>query len=178
MSASSLEIIVIGLGDVAQTHLTVLEQIRNVDVVAGVDPAGSSAVTFRGRGIPVYKTVQDAGADHNPDVAVVATPTPTHAAVCSQVTESFPSARLLVEKPAAANLADARHVLGEIGRQQPVEVAYHMSCSPEVTWAMEIARTKADSLGAPVAIEGSSLYQVGLVPAWRVDGGKIVSFTA
>ncbi|MGH3979712.1 MAG: hypothetical protein ACRDRZ_12050 [Pseudonocardiaceae bacterium] len=25
---------------------------------------------------------------------------------------------------------------------------------------------------------GSSLYQVGLVPAWRVDGGKIVSFTA
>ncbi|MGH3907869.1 MAG: Gfo/Idh/MocA family protein [Pseudonocardiaceae bacterium] len=156
MPASSLEIIVVGLGDVAQTHLTVLAQIRNVDVVAGVDPAaGPSTVTFRGRGIPVYRTVLDAGADHNPDVVVVATPTPTHAAVCNQVTESFPSARILVEKPAAANLADARHVLGEISRQQPVEVAYHMSFSPEVSWAVEVARTRADSLGAPIAIEAS-----------------------
>src|SRR5918999_124965 len=92
MSASSLAIIVVGLGEVAQTHLRVLEQIHNVEVVAGVDPAGSSAATFRGRGLPVYRTVQDAGAEHNPDVAVVATPTATHAAVCSQVTESFPSA--------------------------------------------------------------------------------------
>ncbi|MGH4014888.1 MAG: Gfo/Idh/MocA family protein [Pseudonocardiaceae bacterium] len=155
MSASFFEVIVVGLGDVAQTHLTVLEQIRNVDVVAGVDSAGSSAVTFRGHGIPVYSTVLDAGAHHNPDVVVVATPTPTHAAVCNQVAQSFPSARLLVEKPAAANLADARRVLGEIGRQQPVEVAYHMSFSPEVTWAVEVARTRADSLGAPVAIEAS-----------------------
>lgn len=88
-------------------------------------------------------------------MAVVATPTPTHAVVCSQVAESFPSVRILVEKPAATSLADARHVLGEIGRQQPVEVAYHMSFSPEVTWAVEVARTRADSLGAPVAIEAS-----------------------
>ncbi|MBV9012531.1 MAG: Gfo/Idh/MocA family oxidoreductase [Pseudonocardiales bacterium] len=107
-------------------------------------------VTFRGRGIPVYPTVQDARADHHPDVVVVATPTPTHAAVCGHVAEVFPSARVLVEKPAAANLTDARRVLGEIGHQQPVEVAYHMSFSPEVSWAVEAARTRADSLGAPV----------------------------
>ena len=115
----------------------------------------ASVVTFRGRGIPVYPTVQDVRADHHPEVVVVATPTPTHAAVCGHVAEAFPSARVLVEKPAAANLADARRVLGEIGHQQPVEVAYHMSFSPEVAWAVEVARTRADSLGAPVAIEAS-----------------------
>lgn len=38
MPASTLEIIFIGLGEIAQTHLTVLEQIPNIDVVAGVDP--------------------------------------------------------------------------------------------------------------------------------------------
>ncbi len=156
MPASALEIVVIGLGEVAQTHLTVLEQIPNIDVVAGVDAGGgSSLVAFRGRGIPVYRTVRDAGADHNPGVVIVATPTPTHATVCGQVAETFPSARLLVEKPAAANLTDARRVLGEIGQQQPVEVAYHMSFSPEVTWAVEVAQIRADSLGAPVAIESS-----------------------
>ncbi|MGH3717748.1 MAG: Gfo/Idh/MocA family protein [Pseudonocardiaceae bacterium] len=149
------EIVVIGLGEVAQIHLTVLEQIPTIDVVAGVDSGGASVVTFRGRGIPVYATVRDAGADHHPDVVVVATPTPTHAAVCGHVAETFPAARLLVEKPAAANLADARRVLGEIGRRQPVEVAYHMSFSPEVSWAVEVARARADSLGAPVAIEAS-----------------------
>jgi hypothetical protein len=84
-------------------------------------------VTFRGSGILVYPTVQDARANHHPEVVVVATPTPTHAAVCGHVAEAFTSARVLVEKPAAANLADARRVLGEIGHQQPAEVAYHIA---------------------------------------------------
>jgi predicted dehydrogenase len=152
---SPLQIAIVGLGEVAQTHLTALERIPNVNVVAGVDPASPSEVTFRGRTVPLFKTVFDASLAHNPDVVVIATPTPTHAAVCSEVAERFPSARLLVEKPAAANLVDARHVLGRIGQQQPVEVAYHMSFSPEVTWAMELARARADSLGPLVAIESS-----------------------
>jgi len=157
MSSSSneshLQIAIVGLGEVAQTHLTVLEQVPNIDIVAGVDPASPSEVTFRGHTVPLFRTVFDASTAHNPDVVVVATPTPTHAAVCSEVAERFPSARLLVEKPAAANLADARHVLAGIGQQRPVEVAYHMSFSPEVTWAMELARARADSLGPLVAIE-------------------------
>jgi len=120
-----------------------------------LDTKGSSVETFRGCGVPVYRTVLDAGADHDPDVVVITTPTPAHAAVCGEVAETFPSARILVEKPAAADLADARRVLDEIGRRQAVEVAYHMSFSPEVTWAVEVARVRADSLGAPVAIEAS-----------------------
>ncbi|MGH3827737.1 MAG: Gfo/Idh/MocA family oxidoreductase, partial [Pseudonocardiaceae bacterium] len=96
-----------------------------------------------------------AAAHHHPDVVVVATPTPTHAVVCDHVAETFPAARLLVEKPAAATLADARRVLGEIGRQQAVEVAYHMSFSPEVNWAVEVAGARAESLGPLVAIEAA-----------------------
>jgi len=38
MRASSLEIVVVGLGEVAQTHLTVLKRIPDIDVVAGVCP--------------------------------------------------------------------------------------------------------------------------------------------
>lgn len=153
MSPSKGGILVVGLGEVAGTHLAVLEQIPTLDVVAGVDPVHRATVTFRGRGIPQYSTVLEASEEHQPDVVVVATPTATHAEVCGQVAECFPSARLLVEKPAAASLADANHVLDEIGRAQAVEVAYHMSFSPEVTWGMNIARARSNDLGAPVAVE-------------------------
>ena len=46
---------------------------------------------------------------------------------------------------------------------------------------MVIAGHVAGVAGFYEALGGSSLYRVGLVglaPAWRVDGGKIVSLTA
>jgi len=118
-----------------------------------VDIADRPGVMFRGRPLPVYKTVQDARDYHHPDVVVVATPTPVHAAVCAQVAGSFPAARILVEKPAADNLAGARLILADIGRRQPVEVAYHMSFSPEVAWGVQVTTARAGELGQPVAAE-------------------------
>src|SRR5260370_33883501 len=105
---------------------------------------------FRGRPLPVYKTVQDARDYHHPDVVVVATPTPVHAAVCAQVAGSFPAARILVEKPAADNLAGARLILADIGRRQPVEVAYHMSLSPDVAWRVPVSPSTSAELSYPV----------------------------
>ena len=115
MAALSHEILIVGLGAAARTHLTVLEQISGTEVSAGVDLAALSGLTFRGRAVPVYKTVKDAGDRHDPGVVIVATPTPTHAAVCAEVADTFPAAKILVEKPAADNLADASRVLTEIG---------------------------------------------------------------
>ncbi|MGH3852603.1 MAG: hypothetical protein ACRDR6_03710 [Pseudonocardiaceae bacterium] len=37
MPAAARELVVIGLGEIAQTHLAVLERIPKVDIVAGVD---------------------------------------------------------------------------------------------------------------------------------------------
>ena len=62
-------------------------------------------------------------------------------------------AKILVEKPAADNLIDARRVLTDIGQRQPLDVAYHMSFSPEVTWGTRLTQAKARTLGIPVAAE-------------------------
>ena len=153
MAASRHEILIAGLGDVAQSHVRALEQTPGADVVAGVDTTPGSGLTFRGRPLPAYLTLADASGHHLPDVVVIATPTPAHAAVCAGVANCFPAARILIEKPAADNLPDARHVLADIGSRQPVDVAYHMSFSPEVTWGMQVTQASAGDLGVPVAAE-------------------------
>ena len=54
------EVIIVGLGTVAETHIKALESISDVAVVAGVDitpPIHQPA--FRGRRIPVYPSLRD-----------------------------------------------------------------------------------------------------------------------
>ncbi len=155
MTVTRHTIILAGLGEVAQTHLKVLERTPGADVVAGIDTAPRPGLTFRGHPVPVYKTLHDASAHHEPDIVVIATPTPAHAAVCAEAAGCFPAARILVEKPAADTLPDARRVLEDIGSRQSVDVAYHMAFSPEVTWAAQIASGSAGDLGVAVAAEAS-----------------------
>jgi predicted dehydrogenase len=155
VAAPAHDILIVGLGDIAQVHLRTLAHIPGANVIAGVDIAPRPGVAFRGNPLPVYATAAAARGAGEPGIVVVATPTATHAAVCAQVAAAFPAARILVEKPAAATLADARLVLADIGARQCVEVAYHMSFSPEVTWGMQVASAHAGELGVPEAVVAS-----------------------
>lgn len=146
------QILITGLGDIAQVHLRVLEQVPTADVIAGVDIAPRPGVTFRGHPVPVYPTLADAARDHRPAVVVIATPTPTHVAVCDLAAVAFPTAKILIEKPAATTLAGARHVIEDIAARQPVDIAYHLAFSPEVDWGAAIASDHAAQLGNPAAI--------------------------
>jgi len=153
VTAASHKILIVGLGEVAQTHLRALEQTPGADVVAGVDTAAKPAMIFHEHPVPIYHTPEDAAGRHDPDVVVVATPTPTHAAVCGQIAACFPAVRVLVEKPAADNLPDALHLLRDIAGRQPVDVAYHMAFSPEVSWGIQTVQAYAGELGVPVTVE-------------------------
>jgi predicted dehydrogenase len=145
------EVLIVGLGVAGRTHLRVLEQIHGVQVTACVDISEQSSREFRAR--PLYKTVREAADHHDPDVVVIATPTPTHAVICTEVADAFPAAKILVEKPAADNLSDARRMLTDIGQRQTLDVAYHMSFSPEVAWGIRLTQANAEELGIPVAAE-------------------------
>jgi len=153
VTAASHKILIVGLGEVAQTHLRALEQTPGADVAAGVDTAAKPAMIFHEHPVPIYHTPEDAAGRHDPDVVVVATPTPTHAAVCGQIAACFPAVRVLVEKPAADNLPDALHLLRDIAGRQPVDVAYHMAFSPEVSWGIQTVQAYAGELGVPVTVE-------------------------
>ncbi len=167
MPGPAHRIILIGLGAAGTTHLTVLEDIPSVAVVATVDKYRSQPVVFRGEKLPLYERVLEARELQDIDIAVVATPTPTHAAVCREVAEHFPDATILVEKPAAENLADAQELLADGAGKPLVHVALHMAFAPEVSWAASLVTARMPDLGAPVAIESWSAdpYQSDLASA-------------
>ncbi|HEX5406900.1 MAG TPA: Gfo/Idh/MocA family oxidoreductase [Pseudonocardiaceae bacterium] len=124
-------ILVVGLGEVAKTHLAVLADLDEVSVVGGVDPEPRPDIRFRDRPLPTYPSVV-AARDSAPTMVVVATPTSTHTAVCDEATAVFPAAEILVEKPLADNLSDARRLL----RLPGLRVAYHLRFAPEVEWGV------------------------------------------
>jgi predicted dehydrogenase len=76
----------------------------------------------------------------------------------------FPRATILVEKPAADNLWDARWLLGENHDGRQISVALHMAFAPEVAWGERLVRAGAYDLGMPVSIESWSAdpYQADL----------------
>jgi predicted dehydrogenase len=151
-SRAGHRVIIVGLGEVARTHIAALEKTPGAKVVAGVDTAPPDPPpAFNGAPLPVFTDVAVV-AELRPSLVVVATPTRTHAAVCEEVAHHMPDADILVEKPASNDLASARRLLdgGLAGR--PVNVAYHMAFSPEVTWAAHHNRSLVEQLGPPTRI--------------------------
>jgi predicted dehydrogenase len=162
------KVLIVGIGVAGRAHARALEDVSGVALGAGVDTSPRS-LTFRGSEIPIYVSLFDIASDStlHPDIVVVATPTPTHAEVCGEVGEYFRKASIIVEKPAADNLEDARRIVYDIGGKQPVTVAYHMAFSPVVEWGLEEAAGRAEQLGTPIAIEswGADPYQPDLTSA-------------
>jgi predicted dehydrogenase len=149
-------------------HASALENFPDITIVAGIDTSPRS-LTFRGSKVPVYSSAFDiiSESDVLPDIVVVATPTPMHSEVCGEVGEYFRRASIIVEKPAADNLEDARRIICGIGGKQPVTVAYHMAFSPVVEWGLSEVAERDEHLGSPVAIEswGADPYQSDLASA-------------
>jgi predicted dehydrogenase len=158
------KIIIIGLGNAGREHAKALEGIPDVEIVAGIDINDSRKLAFKGSEVPVYTSPFDVSDEIGPDVVVVATPTSSHADVCEEVSGYFRAAAILVEKPAADSLDDALRIIEGVSSKQQVHIAYHMTFSSEVDWALRWARARADQLGPPVAVEAWSAdpYQAEL----------------
>lgn len=149
-----MDIIIVGVGAVGGSHLRAIELTPSLRVAAAVDVRKGVTASFRGERIPVYGSIRQASFyTQKPDIVVVATPTQTHAEVCREAAELFPAAVILVEKPAADTLRDAKRLIGGMGKGREVNVALHMRFAPEVSWGKEIADSMAAEIGYPVRIE-------------------------
>jgi predicted dehydrogenase len=134
-----LDVGVVGLGTIAQTHLAVLAELPAVAVSFVVDIDPERSVTFRGTTPPRYPDVGAALGEHQPDLVVITTPTHTHAEIVREVLEGC-TARLLVEKPLVHDLESLAMLQAldpglRLGSR--VSVAHHFAFSPEVQWAAD-----------------------------------------
>lgn len=130
----------VGVGTIAQTHLTVLADIPEVALAFVVDPQPDMAVSFKGTRPPHYTALTDALGQHRPALVVIATPTDTHAHLAPAVLRQS-AARVLVEKPLVNRLdevAALRALDASLDARARLWVAHHFAFSPEVTWAADL----------------------------------------
>ncbi len=115
-----IRVAMLGCGQIADAHLSQLQRIKFVDIVAVCDAyedlAYQAAARFK---IPTYFTnVQEMLRVTQPDVVHIATPAHTHAALAKQLLES--GCHVYVEKPFTLNVQEADDVLrvaSETGKQ-------------------------------------------------------------
>lgn len=133
---SSRRVLVVGLGTIARTHLDVLAVVPGFDVVACVDPSPRQRDVH-----PIYADLDAAfAAGADPDLVVVATPTPSHLEIVADLLERC-EATILSEKPLATTAAEIEELGRTHGRDRVaarVRVAHHFAFSPEVEWARSV----------------------------------------
>ncbi|WP_435768732.1 Gfo/Idh/MocA family protein [Nocardioides sp. SYSU DS0651] len=136
----STRVLVVGLGTIARTHLTVLAGRHDTVVVGGVEPRGGADHPFPVW--PSYDAALAARVEH--DLVVVATPTDTHPGLVREVLAGS-EARVLCEKPLARDLTAIRALEdADPTLRRRLSVAHHFAFSPEVTWARDQAAARPD----------------------------------
>lgn len=156
-------IAVIGCGLIGLRHAQVAQDLPQVDLTAVVEPNATLAATLIAQGLPVVPDV-DAVPRHTQG-AIVATPTPDHAA--SGMAALNRGWAVLVEKPLAATLAKADHLIETAQTKGlPLVTGHHRRCQPFVRATPDhLAR-----IGKPVAVQGMwSLrkHDDYYLPDWR-----------
>jgi hypothetical protein len=154
----------VGCGRIGRTHLEAWSAM-GVEVLGIADPA---ATDHPGAFASAAGLLDAVGASL--EVVVVATPTPTHAAVIGDLRRLGWGGRVVVEKPAASTAAEARHVLADDG----VDLVYHAAFAPEVTWCTERLAAWAADHGDVVAAEQwlGDAYAADLARAEAVLGSS------
>jgi predicted dehydrogenase len=159
-------VLLVGLGTIARTHASVLAQRDDVDLVGGVDPRPSDWFTAS-----QWRSLDEAfSAAGEPDLVVIATPTPTHVDLVEHLLAAT-DARVLCEKPLAATPAELDRLTSSYDVEvlgSRLAVAHHFAFSPEVEWAR--ARALAEpGWGEPTRILSVFNDAYGRLPAARLD---------
>jgi predicted dehydrogenase len=164
----------VGVGTIARTHLEVLAERSDVDLVCTVDP-NAGPPGFRGATPAHYPDLAAALSAHRPDLVVIATPADSHADLAvTALTGS--DARVLVEKPLALDLPSLDR-LSAAGRDR-LFVAHHFAFSPEVVWAAGLLAAHpswgpvtaiTSAFYDPYALKGEQAF-TSYVSAWADSG--------
>jgi D-galactose 1-dehydrogenase len=123
----------VGLGKVARNfHLPALEHVRELTLVATVDPNGSALC-----GVPAFTSLSEALAETAGLQAVVLCTPPTgrYELACEALSRGV---HVFLEKPPAASLAEIHALQDVAGRNgATLFTSWHSSCSPAVKPARE-----------------------------------------
>lgn len=142
-----LPLAVIGAGSIGRRHIEVAMACGDVDLAAVVEPAPDQRAALAAKGLPVCADIADVPGRVR--AAVIATPTGDHCASALAALER--GWAVLVEKPIAATLNEAREMLAAADRAGlPLITGHHRRCHP----FSQAARAALAEIGDPVAVQG------------------------
>ncbi|MEP7334213.1 MAG: Gfo/Idh/MocA family oxidoreductase [Actinomycetota bacterium] len=129
-----LRVLLVGLGRAAALMAGALAERDDASIVAAVDPLGkeAEAAASLSSEATIYPVLASASGEF--DLAIVATPTPTHVEVCTELlTRERPPPRVLCEKPLSDSFAPVPALL-DLAHQRGVrlQVLFHYAFAPEV----------------------------------------------
>lgn len=169
MSAQPLDICVIGCGSMGRNHVRVLSDLPGVELRAIVDANAQVTAHLAHRyRVPAYPTLKAMLAEITPRAAVVAVPTVEHLSIAGALVER--GVHVLVEKPIAASVAEARALIARAeGANVALFVGHIERFNPAV---LELRRRlSAGELGRVLHVEAR---RQGPFPARIQDVGVIV----
>ncbi|MFN0170985.1 MAG: Gfo/Idh/MocA family protein [Bryobacteraceae bacterium] len=176
MSDRSLDIAVIGAGQMGREHVARLLANPRCRVAAIVDPDAQAAEWARGLQIRHHAGVDAMLSQHQPDGAIVATPNDLHVSTAVVLLDA--GVPVIVEKPVAESVSAGEVLVRKsLETGVPVLVGHHRRHSPAMLAAQ--ACIAQGTLGPIVAVNATTLFykpKAYFDVAWRRGpaGGPIL----
>lgn len=147
MTGGRLPLAVIGAGSIGQRHIEVAQACDAVELVAVVEPKDGLRAALAARGLPMLADIADVPGSVR--AAIIATPTQDHYA--SAMAGLARGWAVLVEKPTAGTLDDARALVADAAAKGlPLFTGHHRRCHPFCL----AARAAIGGLGDLVGVQG------------------------
>jgi myo-inositol 2-dehydrogenase / D-chiro-inositol 1-dehydrogenase len=157
-----VRIAVVGAGRMGRVHISVLETLPDVEVVAVVDPVAPGAT---------HADVETLLADGAPDGAVVAAPSTRHVEIASRLLDA--GVPTLCEKPCGTTAAEARAVLersAETGTA--LQIGYWRRFVPALQSLRD--RIEAGELGTVLLVRSEQWDERPPPISFRAESGGIL----
>jgi len=169
-SGKKIRMAFIGCGGIAQTHLGVLKNFPDVEVVAGVDvdPDRLKVVEEKWAVPSLYKDWKTMLKEIRPDAVNVCTPNGVHAAPVIDALHA--GAHAIVEKPMAMNPAECKKMIEAAEKNnRKLAVGFQYRYHPNTEF---ITRARDDGqFGEVMFVKCQALRRRG-IPNWGVFGRK------
>lgn len=152
MDRPAVRIAVVGTGLIGPRHAASIVRSAHATLCCVVDPGPQAQAVADELGVPLFASIQDMlDSDRRPDAALVCTPNHTHAAVAAPLLRH--AIPVLVEKPLAATIPDAQHLLRLAAQSgSKLLVGHHRRFHPYITATKHALA--AGAIGTPLAVSG------------------------
>lgn len=145
--AANLPVCVVGAGAIGMRHVEVAQASHKVDLAAVVEPHAPRRAELTQMGLKAFASIADVPDDIR--ACVIATPTQDHAVSGHAALDR--GWAVIVEKPNAATLDEARGlVAAAAGKGIPLFTGHHRRCHP----FSQAARAALSEIGELVGIQG------------------------